>query len=165
MVVERSGSLPADAAHGIRIETGSFGPWQTNAYLVWDGRSPHALVVDPGMGAAAPLAARVVEAGLDLHLIADSHGHIDHVFDNAELHEATGAPIAIHPDDAYRLVGSLYNVARSSWPVRGMSGDLSLDADGRVHRALPLAQFRNGRPAAYEVPVAGAPSRELVGTR
>jgi hypothetical protein len=46
-----------------------------------------------------------------------------------------------------------------------MSGDLSLDADGRVHRALPLAQFRNGRPAAYEVPVAGAPSRELVGTR
>jgi len=67
--------------------------------------------------------------------------------------------------DAYRLVGSLYNVARSSWPVRGMSGDLSLDADGRVHRTLPLAQFRNGRPAAY-VPVAGAPPRrELVGTR
>ncbi|HVS25360.1 MAG TPA: penicillin-binding protein activator [Gammaproteobacteria bacterium] len=67
--------------------------------------------------------------------------------------------------DAYRLVGSLYNVARSSWPVRGMSGDLSLDADGRVHRTLPLAQFRNGRPAAYDVPVAGARSRELVGTR
>jgi glyoxylase-like metal-dependent hydrolase (beta-lactamase superfamily II) len=104
-VVKRTRSASADPAHAIRIETGSFGPWQTNAYLVWDGRSPHALVVDPGMGAGAPLAARVVEAGLDLHVIADSHGHIDHVFDNAELHEATGAPIAIHPDDAYRLVG------------------------------------------------------------
>jgi len=67
--------------------------------------------------------------------------------------------------DAYRLVGSLYNGERSAWPVRGMSGDLTLDTDGRVHRALPLAQFRNGRPAAYEIPVAGAPSRELVGTR
>lgn len=104
-IVERSGAPAADPNHGIRIETGSFGPWETNAYLVWDGRSPDALVVDPGMGAAAPLAARVVEAGLNLHLIADSHGHIDHVFDNAELHEASGAPIAIHPDDAYRLVG------------------------------------------------------------
>jgi outer membrane PBP1 activator LpoA protein len=67
--------------------------------------------------------------------------------------------------DAYRLVGSLYNGDRSSWPVRGMSGDLSLDTDGRVHRALPLAQFRNGRPATYDLPVASAPSRELVGTR
>jgi outer membrane PBP1 activator LpoA protein len=67
--------------------------------------------------------------------------------------------------DAYRLVGSLYNGERTSWPIRGMSGDLSLDASGRIHRTLPLAQFRNGRPAAYELPVAGAPSRELVGTR
>jgi len=67
--------------------------------------------------------------------------------------------------DAYRLVGSLYNGERSSWPVRGMSGDLNLDTAGRVHRALPFAQFRNGRPAAYELPVAGAPARELVGTR
>jgi hypothetical protein len=46
-----------------------------------------------------------------------------------------------------------------------MSGDLSLGTDGRVHRALPLAQFRNGRPTAYDIPVAGAPARELVGTR
>jgi hypothetical protein len=67
--------------------------------------------------------------------------------------------------DAYRLVGSLYNGERAAWPVRGMSGDLSLDTDGRIHRALPLAQFRNGRPAPYDIPVATAPSRELVGTR
>ena len=67
--------------------------------------------------------------------------------------------------DAYRLVDSLYNGERSAWPVRGMSGDLSLGTDGRVHRTLPLAQFRNGRPTAYDIPVAGAPARELVGTR
>jgi hypothetical protein len=65
--------------------------------------------------------------------------------------------------DAYQLVGSLYNGSRSAWPVRGMSGDLSLDTDGRIHRSLPLAQFRNGKPAAYEPRAAG--SRELVGTR
>ena len=87
------------------LEVGAFGPWQTNAYLVWDGISPYALVLDPGMGSADPLMARIAENGLKLHLIADSHGHIDHIFDNAPLIGASGAPLAIHPDDAYRLDG------------------------------------------------------------
>ena len=87
------------------LEVGAFGPWQTNAYLVWDGVSPDALVLDPGMGSADPLMARIAENGLKLHLIADSHGHIDHIFDNAPLIGASGAPLAIHPDDAYRLDG------------------------------------------------------------
>ena len=91
--------------HHPRLEVGPFGPWQTNAYLVWDGRSPDALVLDPGMGAAASLMARVAANGLRLHLIADSHGHIDHIFDNAPLMRASGAPLAIHPEDAHRLDG------------------------------------------------------------
>ena len=104
-VVERSGAAPADERHAIRLEVATFGPWKTNAYLVWDGRSPDALVLDPGMGAAQPLTARVAANGLQLHLIANSHGHIDHIFDNAPLMRATDAPLAIHPDDAYRLGG------------------------------------------------------------
>jgi hydroxyacylglutathione hydrolase len=101
-IVQRSAG---PAAHRPRIETGSFGPWQTNAYLVWDGRSPDALVVDPGMGAATALVDRAAANDLRLQVIANSHGHIDHVFDNAALHRASVAPIAIHPDDAYRLQG------------------------------------------------------------
>jgi glyoxylase-like metal-dependent hydrolase (beta-lactamase superfamily II) len=92
----------ADHPH---LEVGAFGPWDTNAYLVWDGRSPDALVVDPGMGAAVALRDRIAVNGLKLHLIADSHGHIDHIFDNAPLMRASGAPLAIHPLDAYRLEG------------------------------------------------------------
>ena len=88
-----------------RIEVAAFGPWQTNAYLVWDGDSPDALVVDPGMGAAPALMERISANGLRLHVIANSHGHVDHVFDNAPLVRASGAPLAIHPDDAYRLDG------------------------------------------------------------
>lgn len=101
-VVQRSG---AAAAHAPRIEIGAFGPWATNAYLVWDGRSPDALVLDPGMAAAQPLVDRVRANGLQLHLIANSHGHVDHIFDNAALKRASGAPLAIHPDDADRLDG------------------------------------------------------------
>jgi hydroxyacylglutathione hydrolase len=88
-----------------KIEIGAFGPWETNAYLVWDGRSPDAMVVDPGMGAAEPLLERVAANGLRLHLIANSHGHIDHIFDNAPLVRGSGAPLAIHRDDAHRLDG------------------------------------------------------------
>ena len=103
--VERSGVSAGDPDHGVRIEAAPFGPWETNAYLVWDGVTPDALVVDPGMGAAEPLMARVTEHGLRLHVIANSHGHIDHIFDDASLIKASGAPLAIHPDDAYRLDG------------------------------------------------------------
>ena len=104
-LVERSGLPASDPEHAVRIEVGAFGPWQTNAYLLWDGRSPDALVVDPGMGAAAPLMERVAANGLRLHLVANSHGHIDHIFDDAPLMRASDAPLAIHPDDAYRLEG------------------------------------------------------------
>jgi hydroxyacylglutathione hydrolase len=88
-----------------RIEVGAFGPWQTNAYLVWDGHSPDALILDPGMGSAASLVERLASNGIRLHLIANSHGHVDHIFDNAPLQRASGAPIGIHPDDAHRLDG------------------------------------------------------------
>ncbi len=101
-VVARAGAA-AEPEHGVRLEVGAFGPWETNAYLVWDGRSTDALILDPGMGATAPLLERVAAAGLRVHLIADSHGHIDHIFDNAPLKRASGAPLAIHPDDEYRL--------------------------------------------------------------
>ena len=101
-IVERGGA-PAD--HGPRIEVGAFPPWDTNAYLVWDGASPEALILDPGMNATDSLVARAAVNELRVHLIANSHGHIDHIFDNGPLKRATGAPLAIHPDDAYRLDG------------------------------------------------------------
>ena len=97
--VQRAG-VPA---HHPRLEVGAFGPWQTNGYLIWDGRSPNALVVDPGMGAAQPLLDRVAANGLTLHLVANSHGHIDHVFDNAPLVRGSRAPLAIHELDEARL--------------------------------------------------------------
>jgi hydroxyacylglutathione hydrolase len=95
----------ATTDHAVRIEVGSFGPWETNGYLAWDGQSPDALVLDPGMGAADPLMERVRANGLRVHRIANSHGHIDHIFDNAPLMRASDAPLAIHPDDEYRLSG------------------------------------------------------------
>ncbi len=105
LLVQRAGSQAADPGHAVGIRVGAFGPWQTNAYLAWDGSSADALVLDPGMGAADALVAGAKELGLRVHLIANSHGHVDHIYDNAAMKRATGAPLAIHPHDAYRLTG------------------------------------------------------------
>ncbi len=55
--------------------------------------------------------------------------------------------------DAFELIGALYARDGIVWPVHGLSGDLSLDGQGRVHRALPLAQFRGGQPVALETAI------------
>ena len=115
-------SVAVRAVHP-RIEVGAFGPWQTNAYLVWDGHSTDALVLDPGMGAADPLMERVAANGLRLHLIANSHGHIDHIFDNAPADARLGAPLAIHPHDEYRLAGATTTGSRSSRSSRARPGE------------------------------------------
>lgn len=65
--------------------------------------------------------------------------------------------------DAYRLMQGLYS-ADTFWPLAGMSGSLSVDADGRIHRSLPFAQFQNGRPNA--LPNDQTPSSDgLIGAR
>jgi hydroxyacylglutathione hydrolase len=170
-VVQRESAPAEDPAHGIRIETGSFGPWETNAYLLWDGRSPDALVVDPGMGAARPLIERAATNGLRLHLIANSHGHIDHVFDNGPLMRASGAPLAIHPDDADRLDGrntygfeveavTASRELREGEQVR--IGDLAFDVlhtPGHTEGSVCLFEERHGILVSGDVLFAGSYGR------
>jgi outer membrane PBP1 activator LpoA protein len=68
--------------------------------------------------------------------------------------------------DAYALIAPLYANAGSPWSLRGMTGDLSLDAQGRVRRLLPLAQFRGGRPVTLDAPPAQPiDSRGFIGQR
>ena len=170
-VVERASVPASDPDHGVRVEVGAFGPWQTNAYLVWDGRSPDALVLDPGMGAARPLVERVEANGLRLHLIANSHGHIDHIFDDAPLMRASGAPLAIHPDDAYRLSGrNTYGfeleAVRATQDLRDGEqvriGDLVLDVlhtPGHTEGSVCLYEERLGLLLSGDVLFAGSYGR------
>jgi glyoxylase-like metal-dependent hydrolase (beta-lactamase superfamily II) len=170
-VVERAGIPAADPQHGVGMEVAAFGPWQTNAYLVWDGRSLDALVVDPGMGAAGPLMERVAANALRLHVIANSHGHIDHIFDNAPLMRASEAPLAIHPEDAYRLDGhnnygfELEAVTATRDLVEGEQvrvGDLVLDilhTPGHTEGSVCLYEERRGLLLAGDVLFAGSYGR------
>ncbi len=65
--------------------------------------------------------------------------------------------------DAYQLIAALYT-ARSGemQEFDGATGELFLDADGRVHRRLAWAQFQRGEPIAMpEQEIVGGPIQDI----
>jgi hydroxyacylglutathione hydrolase len=81
------------------------GMLQCNCHIVGDPRTLEAIVIDPGDDAG-----RILEVirrhGLKVRAIVITHTHIDHVVGLQQLHQATGAPVYMHPDDVelYRML-------------------------------------------------------------
>ncbi len=82
------------------VETFEAGPVATNGYLVADQRGGSALVIDAPQGTAETLVARAAEWGTPIRLLINTHGHWDHILDNAALLRKTGARLGIHRESA-----------------------------------------------------------------
>jgi hydroxyacylglutathione hydrolase len=80
------------------------GPAGTNLYVLADPASQEAIAIDVAIPSAAWLTAELAERGWSLRLIVSTHGHWDHVGDNAAVSAHTGAPIAVHPADREMLL-------------------------------------------------------------
>jgi glyoxylase-like metal-dependent hydrolase (beta-lactamase superfamily II) len=78
------------------------GPLMVNCYIVGDEETREAGVFDPG-GNAGEIIEALSADNLNLACIVNTHAHWDHVGGNHELHERTGAPILLHPDEAPSL--------------------------------------------------------------
>ena len=76
-------------------------PFDNGMYLLADDRGD-AILIDPSRGEREALAT-IREQGLKVIEILNTHGHPDHVFDNASVRKHTSARLAIHRADAYRL--------------------------------------------------------------
>ncbi|WP_409179904.1 MBL fold metallo-hydrolase [Amycolatopsis sp. VS8301801F10] len=76
------------------------GPLRSNCYLLAPAAGGPCLVVDPGEGAAGPLAEALAEHELTPVALLATHGHPDHVGAAAELARAHEAPLRLHPGDA-----------------------------------------------------------------
>jgi len=85
----------------VRLYVHRVDPYDNGMYLLADDRGD-AILIDPSQGERIAMAA-IRDHGLRLIEILNTHGHQDHVFDNARVKEATRARIAIHAADAYRL--------------------------------------------------------------
>jgi glyoxylase-like metal-dependent hydrolase (beta-lactamase superfamily II) len=87
------------------------GPIATNVYVLADTRTHEAIAIDTAMPSVAWLSGLLEERGWKLKLIVSTHGHWDHVGDNAAVQAWTHdhqpgdeARIAVHPLDRERLL-------------------------------------------------------------
>ena len=74
----------------------AFGEYVTNCYILKGERGD--LVIDPGQGSFD----WVMQNTGKIAAVLNTHGHFDHVYDDAKLQRA-GAKIYIHEDDAFML--------------------------------------------------------------
>ena len=79
------------------------GPLATNVYILGDATSREAMAIDTAIPSVAWIADELAARGWTLKLIVSTHGHWDHIGDNAALAEHTGAQIAVHAADRHRL--------------------------------------------------------------
>lgn len=79
------------------------GPIATNVHILADERTREAIAVDTAIPSLAWIADELSARGWTLRLIVSTHGHWDHIGDNARVAEHTGAQIAVHPLDRGRL--------------------------------------------------------------
>lgn len=80
------------------------GPLGTNVHVLADPRSREAIAIDTATPSLAWIAEGLAQRGWTLKLIVSTHGHWDHVGDNAAVAEHTGAQVAVHPADAAMLI-------------------------------------------------------------
>jgi hydroxyacylglutathione hydrolase len=79
------------------------GPIATNVHLLADARSREAIAIDTAIPSLAWIGDELADRDWTLKLIVSTHGHWDHIGDNAPIAAATGAEIAVHPLDRHRL--------------------------------------------------------------
>ena len=74
------------------------GPLQANCYIAGCEKTRQAVVIDPGDEAQRILRA-IQDLGLTATGILLTHAHFDHMAAADDLAQATGLPVAVHPDD------------------------------------------------------------------
>jgi len=79
------------------------GPVATNVHVLADPGTREAIAIDTAIPSLAWISDELAVRGWTLKLIVSTHGHWDHIGDNAAVAAHTGAPIAVHPLDAERL--------------------------------------------------------------
>ena len=79
------------------------GPVATNLHVLADLRTREAIAIDTAIPSLAWIADELAQRDWSLKLIVSTHGHWDHIGDNAAVAAHTGAEIAVHPLDRTRL--------------------------------------------------------------
>ncbi|MGE5672917.1 MAG: MBL fold metallo-hydrolase [Mycobacterium leprae] len=93
---------------GLVIHSNELGDFGTNCYIIACTETGECAVVDPGVPDSW-VAETVAANGLKPVAILLTHGHLDHIGGVAAVKAATGAPVAVHGDDAPMLTDVILN--------------------------------------------------------
>lgn len=91
----------------MKIKVIPTGPIMANCYVLQDGNSPEAAVIDPG---SFDKEVRDAVEGLNVRYILLTHGHFDHILGAADLQKATGAEVLINSLDEECLTNERANL-------------------------------------------------------
>ncbi len=82
------------------------GALSTNSFVVNCQETLQAAVIDPGLVSRSEIgviSSYIIENGLELKFIVNTHGHPDHTCGNKAVKDRFHVPICIHQADAYML--------------------------------------------------------------
>ena len=87
----------------MEVLTRVVGPIATNVHVLADPSTREAIAIDTAIPSLAWISDELAARDWTLKLIISTHGHWDHIGDNAAVAAHTGAEIAVHPLDRDRL--------------------------------------------------------------
>jgi hydroxyacylglutathione hydrolase len=90
----------------MKVETVVVGALEANCYLVYDGDTRKAAVVDPGADPEKIISA-IERHDLKPVMIINTHGHVDHTGANKNIKDMYSIPLLIHSGDAKILSNAL----------------------------------------------------------
>jgi len=97
---------------------------QCNCSIVGDPQTREAIVIDPGDEVDRVLEI-VTRHGLNVRAVVVTHAHIDHVGGLQKIHQATGAPVLMHPEDL-----ELYRDLEGQAARIGLRAPAKVEVDG-----------------------------------
>jgi len=97
---------------------------QCNCSIVGDPQTREAIVIDPGDEVDRILEI-VTRHGLNVRAVVVTHAHIDHVGGLQKIHQATGAPVLMHPEDL-----ELYRDLEGQAARIGLRAPAKVEVDG-----------------------------------
>jgi len=113
----------------LKLKYQPMGEYQTNCYIVTvNGKD---FIVDPGVGAASWVEQNVTNPVA----ILNTHGHFDHIWDNAQLKKMFNIPIVIHKSDAFFLEREQFGI-----PLPKSKADIEVE-EGEIEIAGEKINF------------------------